>query len=86
MTENRHPIEQHAIDTTETERFCEFLDATAAMSNGWPNSRWSARQWVCEACGVENLGGLGVDPAAAKRWREVFDRYRAWDANEVLGV
>ena len=65
-------------------RFCEWLDATAAASHGWPHNPNSARCWVLEECEVDRLRDLGQDPAAAAAFEQIAQRFAAWDSNQEL--
>jgi len=67
-------------------RFCEFLNATAAASHGWPHNRNSALCWLLEECEVERLRDLAQDPAAAAAFEQVARRFAAWDQNGELPV
>lgn len=86
MTELKHPNWLRAERLAESTRFCEFLDATSRHSSCWPHNRTTAAAWLREACGVESLGSLGVDPVAAARLGEVEQRFALWDQNGELGI
>lgn len=67
-------------------RFCEWLDATAALESGWPHSPSSAARWACRACGADTLGDVedGARPSSA--WADVCRRFAGWDMNGELDV
>ncbi|WP_438455409.1 hypothetical protein [Vreelandella venusta] len=84
MTENRHPVEDQAKALVDDNRFCEWLDAVAALDCGWPHSRYSARRWLEDLCGVESLGSLATDPEAAAAFDQIARRFALWDKNQEL--
>ncbi|MDT0499691.1 MULTISPECIES: hypothetical protein [unclassified Halomonas] len=86
MTEMKHPNWLCAERLAESPRFCEFLDATSRHSSRWPHNRTTAASWLRDACQVESLGALGVDPVAAARLAEVEQRFMLWDQNEELAL
>ncbi|RTR01957.1 hypothetical protein [Halomonas nitroreducens] len=86
MTERHHPSEDQARALAESERFCEWLDATAATPHGWPHNRTTAKRWLERACGVESLGWLATNRQASDRLRDIARRFDAWDRNEELAV
>ncbi|MCL7938810.1 hypothetical protein M8009_00640 [Halomonas sp. ATCH28] len=86
MTEANHPMEDQARALVDDLRFCEFLDVCHALRRGWPHSRYSARRWLEEQCGIESLGHLAIDPEAAAAFAEISRRFAAWDRNGELEV
>lgn len=79
-------VDERAEALVEERRFCEWLDATAAMASGWPHSPVSARWWLLQECEVERLRDLAQDPAAAAAFEEISRRYVLWDQNGELEV
>lgn len=67
-------------------RFCEWLDATAALECGWPHSPSSAVRWVCAACGVDALEQIHENARAYAAFEDVRRRFAGWVLNRELGV
>ncbi len=88
MTEGMHPVAIEAAALAEDARFCDYLDSriSTSRSNSWPHSRTSARQWLEEQCGIESLGHLATDPAAAVAFGQIARHFAAWDLNGELEV
>lgn len=86
MTEARAPRERQALALLDDERFCEWLDATAAHSSRWPHNRTTAAAWLREQLGIESLGHLAVSPGAAQALDEIERRFVLWDRNQELPV
>lgn len=73
-------------DQVASPRFCEWLDATAALANGWPHSSSSAARWVCAECGVSSLADIETNPEASAIRADIGRRFADWDQNGELGV
>lgn len=86
MSERAHPLEEQAHALVDDARFCEWLDAVAALDSGWPHSHYSARRWLQQQCEIESLGYLATDPEAATAFDQIARRFAVWDRNEELGV
>ena len=86
MTENAHPIEDHAKALADDNRFCEWLDAIDALESGWPHSHYTARRWIEDQCEVESLGRLATDPVAAASLDQIVRRFAVWDKNQELDL
>ena len=84
MTEANRPLEDQARALVDDARFCEWLDATHALRNGWPHSRYSARRWLEGQCEIDSLGYLATDPEAAAAFDQIARRFAAWDRNQEL--
>lgn len=76
----------HIREAVATPRFCEWLDATAALECGWPHSPSSAARWVCAACGVDALEQIHEDAQAYAAWEGVCRRFTDWELNGELAV
>ncbi len=86
MTENAHPIEDHAKALADDNRFCEWLDAIDPLDSVWPHSHYTAHRWLQEQCDVESLGRLATDPVAAASFRQIAHRFAVWDKNQELDL
>jgi hypothetical protein len=84
VTERHHPLAEQALALVESERFCEFLDATAALPIGWPHNRTSARGWLAREMRVATITRVGTDPAAASVLRATLARFELWQRNQEL--
>lgn len=88
MTEANHPDEDKALALAENPRFCDWLDSriSTARSNSWPHSSTTARRWLEQQCGIESLGYLATDRAAAERLAGIAQRFAVWDRNQELAL
>ncbi|CAM3308040.1 hypothetical protein [Halomonas lysinitropha] len=88
MTEANHQLEDQAWALVDDVRFCEWLDSSisTARSNSWQHSRYTARRWLEEQCGIESLGHLATDPEAATAFDQIARAFALWDRNQELAL
>lgn len=86
MTEAHHPLAEQALTLVDDPRFCEYLDATSSLANGWPHTRTTARRWLAHEMDVDTITRAGTDPVAAAVLREVLARFDVWKRNQELEV
>lgn len=86
MSDRLHPVAEQALALVESERFCEYLDATSSLPGRWPHNRTTARRWLAREMDVDTITQVGTDPIATAVLREVLVRFDVWQRNQELPV